>query len=37
MAQWSLLIGTIGVLAITAVYFLWVRKLPAQPPSQPQS
>lgn len=32
--HWTLLVGTIGVLSITAVYFLWARKLPAAPPKQ---
>jgi hypothetical protein len=29
---WVLLVGTVAVVAITAVYFLWVRKLPAEQP-----
>jgi hypothetical protein len=33
--SWTLLVGTIAVVAITAVYFLWVRKLPA-PTEQPK-
>ena len=31
---WSLLVGIIGVVAITAVYFLWARKLPQQQPAE---
>lgn len=30
----ALLIGTVAVVAVTAIYFLWVRKLPAQQPKQ---
>jgi hypothetical protein len=30
-----LLIGTVGVVAVTAIYFLWARKLP-QPQEQPK-
>jgi hypothetical protein len=25
---WSLLIGTVGLLAIGTIYFVWARKLP---------
>lgn len=39
--QWPLLISVVGVVAITAVYFIWLRK-PAikaeeQPQQQPQA
>jgi hypothetical protein len=34
---WALLVGTIAVVAITAVYFLWARKLPVEQPKQQQS
>jgi hypothetical protein len=30
-----LLIGVVSVVAITAIYFVWVRKLPAEQPKQP--
>jgi hypothetical protein len=43
--QWPLLISVVGVVAITAVYFIWLRKpsikqgeqAPQQPQQQPQS
>jgi hypothetical protein len=40
--QWPLLISVVGVVAITAVYFIWLRKPSVkqdeqQPQQQPQS
>jgi beta-lactam-binding protein with PASTA domain len=42
--QWPLLISVVGIVAITAVYFIWLRKPAAtatkqeeQPQQQPQS
>lgn len=29
-----LLIGVVAVVAITAIYFLWARKLPSEQPKQ---
>lgn len=35
MQNWHLLVGTVGVLAVTAIYFLWARKVsPAKQPEQ---
>jgi hypothetical protein len=31
-----LLIGTVGVIAVTAIYFLWARKLPQAQQEQPK-
>lgn len=29
-----LLFGTVGIVAVTAIYFLWARKLPQEQPKQ---
>jgi hypothetical protein len=29
---WAVLIGTVAVVAVTAIYFLWVRRLPSEQP-----
>ena len=34
--QWALLVSVVGVVAITAVYFVWVRKPAKQEQHQPQ-
>ena len=36
MSNWPVLVGAVAVIAITAVYFLWLRKPAAKPQEQPQ-
>jgi hypothetical protein len=33
---WQVLIGVAAVVAVTAIYFVWVRRLPGEQPKQPQ-
>jgi hypothetical protein len=30
--SWPVLISTVAVIAVTAIYFLWVRRLPSEQP-----